>query len=766
MAANGMVWILVALVLTTVLAPWVVRRWPSRGASAMALVPLAGLMTLASIAAGATEGPPTAAYAWAPGLGVSLALRLDGLSLLMGGLILGIGTLVVAYAGAYLRGATPLPRFMATLFAFMTAMLGLVLADDVMLLFVFWELTSITSFLLIGYHHEDRTARDSAFQGLVITVAGGLCLLVGLILLGEAAGSYRLSDWLAQGAALAQHPSATLAFVFVALGCITKSAQFPFHFWLPNAMAAPTPVSAFLHSATMVKAGVFLLARLQPVLGGLPAWQWLVPLGAFTALFAAWMAFRADGLKRILAYTTVMALGTLTLLLGLNAPQAAVAFLLAHAFYKGALFLVAGIITHETGAKTVSSVAGMGRKLPWTWAAALLAAASGAGLMPWFGFIAKELLLVSALDSAPLLAVAVVLTAALVGAMLLTVAIRPFVGAPRAPRALDEIHEAGWWMRAGPVLLGVLGTAAGLMPQWADHLVLRSAAVAAGAVEPSALVLWHGINAAFLASLMSLALVAVLWWSWPRLQPRLGTAALDRYGPEALYGVLLRALPVVADAVTRRLQSGQLRRYVAITLVSAVVLLGATLVFRFTPLLAFPALGAVPVVPAVLAGGVLVMAILALAGSDALKSALILGAVGFGVALLYLWFSAPDLAITQVMVETLTTILLVLILFRLPAMRQLSTRAERLADLVLASAAGLILTVVLWQLLAARPPPAISDWLVANAYDGGHGRNIVNVILVDFRALDTLGEIFVLALAAVGVFALLRGRPPERKERA
>lgn len=760
MSAIGLLWILGLLVGAAVLAPWVVRRWPRHGASTLALLPLSGLLLLAGVASGSAEAAPTFLIDWAPGLGVALAMRLDGLSLLMAGLILGIGTLVVAYAGVYLRGEAPLPRFMAILFAFMAAMYGLVVSDDVVLLFVFWELTSITSFLLIGYHHESRDARDAAFQGLLVTVAGGLALLVGLILFGEIAGTYRLSEWLNVGSTLATHPLSTTAFLCVAIGCITKSAQFPFHFWLPNAMAAPTPVSAFLHSATMVKAGVFLLARLQPALGQLPAWQWLVPLGAFTALFAAWMAFRADGLKAILAYTTVMALGTLTMLLGLNAPQAAVAFLLAHAFYKGALFLVAGILTHETGAKAVSELSGLGRRLPLTWVAALLAAVSGAGLIPWFGFIAKELLLVTALAAgAPVLVAAVVVTAALVAAMLLTVALRPFVGVPRAPRPLADIHEAGPLLLIGPLLLGLLGTVFGLMPAWIDQAVLRSAAEAVGAEAPYPLALWHGVNQAFLLSLTSLLLAAGLWWLWPRIQPRIETAALDHFGPEALYARLLRALPKLTAAITDRLQSGQLRRYVAITLVTAVVMLGSTLAYRYAPALAVPTGSAVPWVPAALTAGVLLMAVLALLGQNALTSALILGSVGFGIALLYLWLSAPDLAITQVMIETLTTILLVLILFRLPAMRKLSGRGERLADLVLASAAGLVLTLVLWQVLAAEPPPVIADWLVANSYPLGHGRNVVNVILVDFRALDTLGEIFVLALAAVGVFALLRGGP-------
>lgn len=753
-----MIDVLMLLLAGVVLAPVLVRRWPRVGPRLLALLPLVGFLHLARLVVEHPEGL-IRRLDWVPGLGVELGLRLDGLSWLMAALVLGIGTLVVAYAAEYLRGEARQPRFMATLLAFMLAMLGLVLADDVILLFVFWELTSITSFLLIGYDHEDRKSRDAAFQGLFITVAGGLALLVGLIVLGEAAGSYRLSDWLTQGAALAAHPQAGLAFVFIALGCLTKSAQFPFHFWLPNAMAAPTPVSAYLHSATMVKAGVFLFARLHPVLGEHPWWDALIPIGAFTALFAAWMAFRADGLKRILAYTTVMALGTLTLLLGLGQPQAAVAFLLAHALYKGALFLIAGILTHETGAKNVSEVSGQRRALPLTFAAALLAAASGAGLMPWFGFIAKELLLEATVHGAPLLAGMVILTAALVAAMLFTVALRPFLGTPRAPRPQAQVHEAGPWLLAGPLVLALLGTLFGLLPGLAESGLLRAAAISVGDAAPKSLALWHGVNAAFLASLASLGLGVLLWTLWPRFRVRLGSPAWDRWGPEAGYDALLRLLQRLSTRSTSTLQSGLLRRYVAITLLSTVVLLVLTLVFRFDGTLALPVFAAPPLVPAALAAGILLMAVLALQGDNALRAALLLGAVGFGIALIYLWLSAPDLAITQVLIETLTTILLVLILFRLPPMRKLSSFPQRAVDLVLATAVGTTITVVMWQLLAAAPPEAISEWLVANSVDGGHGRNVVNVILVDFRALDTLGEIYVLALAAVGVFALLKGRP-------
>ena len=756
-----MLLMLAVIIAGAVSAPWISRLAGGRGAFALVAVPVVALLLLGRMASG-EAAEVLEAYTWVPGLDVAAAFRLDGLSLLMASLVLGIGVFIVAYAAKYLEGDERQPRFMATLLLFMAAMLGLVLADDVILLFIFWELTSLTSYLLIGFDHTQAKARQAALQGLVVTVAGGLCLLVGLIMFGEMAGSYRLSEWVLQGEMLISQPTSGWALLMVVLGCVTKSAQFPFHFWLPNAMAAPTPVSAYLHSATMVKAGVFLLARLYPTLGAHPGWQWLVPLGAFTAVFAAFMAFRSDEMKKVLAYTTVMALGTLTLLIGMGEAQAAVGFLLAHALYKGALFMLAGVITHETGAKALSGVGGMRRHLPWTWGAALFAAASAAGVMPWFGFIAKELLLESALGHGVWVVVAAVVSAGIVGGMLFTVALRPFIGAPRAPGAPEAIHEAGPWLLAGPVALAGLGLLLGLVPGLADQ-VLVPAARAVGAVDPAALALWHGVNHAFVASLGSLAIAALVWWLWPRTLRWMGTAGWDRFGPERAYDATLGALGAVAVGVTAKLQSGLLRRYVAITLLSTIVLLLSTLLLRGDAVV-WPQFSATISVPIVLAAGVLVLAVLAIRLVDALSVALILGAVGFGVSLLYLWFSAPDLAITQVMIETLTTILLVLILFRLPRMRRLSSPSQRMADMVLAIFGGGIVSLVLWQVMAAPSPVSISEWLIARSMPEGHGRNIVNVILVDFRALDTLGEIVVLALAAMGGYALLKS-PPNSGER-
>lgn len=705
-------------------------------------------------------------YPWVPAAEVQMSFLIDGLSLLFALLILGIGTLVVLYAGSYLQGHPQLGRFFAVLLGFMGSMLGLVLSSNLVALFVFWELTSITSFLLIGFNHEDAESRRSALQGLFVTVGGGLALLAGFVLLALAGGSWELHELI--GAPLTGHGQYGAILVLVLLGTFTKSAQVPFHFWLPNAMAAPTPVSAYLHSATMVKAGVYLLARLNPSLGGTEAW--LLALGGFgavTLITGAWMAYRSTSMKRMLAYSTVMALGTLTMLLGLGTPLAVTAacvFLLAHSLYKGALFLVAGILDHETGAKDLREMGGFARALPLTTAAALLAAASLAGLIPLFGFVAKEGLLEAALEApwlATLFTVAAVAGAALTVGVAALVGLRPYFGA--SPGGDRSIHEAPWPLLAGPVLLAVLGVVFGLAPGLAEHGII---AAAAGAVAGEALVpglsLWHGFNAALGLSALSLAAGAALAWGWVRLRPWLERSeGLDALGPERAYDVVMAGVVWLADWQTRVLQSGYLRHYVFTTLAVVLALGGYTLA-RAMPLSMAPIVAAWPVAVVTLVFIVAFAALVTVVKRSSLGAVAALGAVGFGVAMLYVFFSAPDLAITQVLVETLTVILLVLVLFRLPRLRRFSRPLSRARDAVLALGVGGLMTLLLLVALEGRFQDSISAWHIANSVPAAYGRNVVNVILVDFRALDTLGEIFVLSLAAIGVYAMLNWRRGSR----
>jgi multicomponent Na+:H+ antiporter subunit A len=699
---------------------------------------------------------------WVPSLGVNLSFTLDGLSLLFALLITGVGALVLVYAGGYLAGHPELGRLYAFLLLFMASMLGLVLSDNVLALFVFWELTSISSYLLIGFDHERREARAAALQALLVTSGGGLALLAGLLLLGHAGGSLELSTLLTRGEQLRAHPLYVPVLVLILAGAFTKSAQFPFHFWLPGAMEAPTPVSAYLHSATMVKAGVYLLARLSPALGGTDAWVGVVSaVGGTTMLLGAWMALVQSDLKRVLAYSTVGALGTLTLLLGLGGPlavPAAVAYLLAHALYKGALFLVAGALDHETGTRDADRLGGLRRAMPLTAAAAAVAALSMAGLPPLFGFVAKELSYEAALHApaaAWVTAAALIANVALV-AVAPVVGLRPFLGKTvPTPRAA---HEAPPSLLLGPVVLAGLGFAFGLWPgAGAESLVSAASTAALGAPAGARLALWHGPTPALALSAVTLAAGAAVYAGRGRLRRAASRCAgAARWGPAGWYELALEGLEGTAVGLTRVLQSGYLRYYVMITVAATAGLAGYALAGR-GPLAVAVNWSDLQIHEAGLAALILLAALAAVLLKSRLAAIAALGVVGYGVALTFVMFGAPDLAMTQFLVETLTVILFVLVFYHLPQQRTVSETVARWRDAALAVAVGAVMTVLV---LVGTPEnyPSISGYFVENSVPRGHGRNVVNVILVDFRGFDTLGEITVLGVAAVGVYALLKLR--------
>jgi multicomponent Na+:H+ antiporter subunit A len=699
--------------------------------------------------------------AWVPQLGVELSMRLDGLSLLFALMIAGIGTFITIYAGGYLAGDRQLPRFYLLLLAFMAAMLGVVLTDDLVTLFVFWELTSLTSYFLIGYKHEDEDSRTSALQAVLVTGTGGLAMLVGFLLLGAIGGTLRISELVADPATLLASPWYTAAVLLIAAGALTKSAQWPFHFWLPNAMAAPTPVSAYLHSATMVKAGVYLLARLLPGLGGTPLWFWLLTLaGGATILAAAGLALLQRDTKRLLAYSTLVALGTLVLLIGVgteSAIKAMVVFVFAHALYKAPLFMVAGAVDHEAGSRDVTLLRGLGRAMPITWAAAVLAGVSAAGLPPMLGFVGKELAYEGLYDS-PWLLAALMAASAVILVVVVLVAWRPFAGrevlAPKAP------HEAPISMWLGPLLLAALGTVVGIAPfLLQDGLMLPAAAAVLGRAYAFDLYLWHGLTMALGLSLVTLLVGAGLVGAWPRLHPALlSRAARVRGGPLAAYFWLLRGLAAFAAAQTRLLQSDDLRHHLTAILAFAVGLTGVVAIARG----AFVGVVFAPVVDYLheaLLVVVVVVAVAAVVRAHSRVAAITaLGVVGFGIALVFVLFGAPDLAITQFLVETLVVIIVALVLVRLPSgtLREPGRGRVRLVSGAIAALGGLLIAGLLVAVTTGPFDPTLTRFFEAESYASAQGRNIVNVILVDFRALDTLGEIAVLAVAAIGVFALLR----------
>ncbi len=736
----------------------------------VALFPLGLTVLFASLLPRIAAGDPVAlSWAWVPSLNVALSFYVDGLSLVFALLVSGIGTLIMLYAGSYLAGNPDLPRFYILINLFMLSMLGVVTADNILTLFIFWELTSITSYLLIGFKHEKEVSRASALQALLVTGGGGLALLAGLILLGMVGGSLEISTLLAGGETLAGDLANSGLYlpilILILLGAFTKSAQAPFHFWLPNAMAAPTPVSAYLHSATMVKAGVYLLARFTPILGGTPAWTVaLTTVGGTTMILGAYLAWRQTDLKRILAYTTISALGTLVFLLGMGTETAlktAMVFLIVHSLYKGALFLTAGAVDHATGSRDISRLGKLGRAMPLTAGATGLAALSMAGLPPAFGFIGKELIYESALYApswAWLLTGVAVATNIFVVTAAGLVFLRPFFAQPvqtpgDAPLSGHEVPLAMW---IGPLVLAGLGLGAGLSSAWVGEMVVGPAAGAvAGEGFKVKLSLWHGINAMLILSILTVIAGGILYWRTPRrMETAPGADQLARWTPSRAYAGLLTGLLRIARSQTLVLQSGYLRRYLAVIVLSAVGLVMGTLFA--TGSAAIPSglmelrLYEVGVVALILAG-----AGLAVMTNNRLAAIAALGVVGFSMALLYVIFGAPDLAMTQFAVETLTVILFVSVLYRLPGFSRFTGQASRLRDALIALAAGGMMTALVLATLAVPTPSALTQFFAENSLAAAKGRNVVNVILVDFRGLDTLGEIVVLTVAALGVMALL-----------
>lgn len=732
--------------------------------------------------AGLGEGGLVTRTAWVPDLGVDLAWRLDGLSLTFGLLISFIAAGVMLHAGSYMKSNAEMGRFFATLMSFSAAMLGLVTAENVLLIFVFWELTSLTSYLLVGFEDRREGARWAARQALLVTGVGGLALLAGLILLGTAAGSYEVGGIIAglgDGGARG-HWGFVPGVALVIAGCFSKSAIFPLHFWLPNAMEAPSPVSALLHSSTMVKAGVYLLMRLNPAMGGVGLWEWaLTGFGAFTMVYAAYQATRRDDLKKILAFTTVSSLGILTMLVGQGAAGAAAAYLVAHALFKACLFLVAGSVIKSTGVKYSSKLGGLSGVMPVAGLAALVGGLSLAGVPPLMGFAGKELVLKAATHGHGALGVA--LSIAVVGMAAMTVyaayavAWRPFRGVMP-----DGLHAkpipAG--QLAGPVVLAVMSVVLGLMPQALGVGGLIRGAAAS--IDPSYDVGGMHLSAAWMLGHPSLPLLlsaaalggGFMLWRWreryaalgARLTPP-GWLSADRAYDAAVSGVVR-----LTEAQTRALQNGSLRSYTRTVLVG-VVLMVAPALLRYTlgPTgrlgeLVTLSTAETGVVDWLLGGLIAASATVAVFQRKMLSAVAVLGTVGSIGAAVFLLYGAPDVAMTQLAVETLVLIIFVLVVYHMPSFSRLTGPGGRAVDGVIAACVGL--TMGLFTLTAAGLDmggafPPISAYHAANSVSKGHGHNVINMILVDARGFDTMGEITVLGAAAVGLFTLLR--PPSRR---
>ncbi|WP_266205462.1 hydrogen gas-evolving membrane-bound hydrogenase subunit E [Pontibacter kalidii] len=733
----------------------------------MVLVPLLLLGLYLSLMPEVLQGQAVVQqYAWVPELGVNLQFRLDGLSLLFALLISFFGALVMFYASGYLEGDPLLGRFYLYLTLFMTAMLGLVTSDNIFGLFLFWELTSISSYLLIGYKQAEKEARVAAWQALLVTGLGGLALMAGLILISLAAGSYTFSGLLEQRPEVLGHPFYLPAVILILIGCFTKSAQFPFHFWLPNAMAAPTPVSAYLHSATMVKAGIFLLARLSPVLSGPDVWQFsLMAAGGITALLGAILALQHTDLKAILAYTTISALGLLVTMLGIGTDEAIkgmLVFLLAHALYKGTLFLVAGGVDHSTGTRDLNKLHSLGKQMRYTGTAASLAGLSMAGVIPFLGFVGKELLYEASLENYLMLGISLVTGVAFVAvAILMGYRIFWRKGEKKnqvPPHASFRLYFPPLVLATGGLLLGLLVSSV--------PLTLLQQGVRAISADPTLelkLSLWHGFTPVLGLSILTLLLGLALYLYLPRLRYR-ATALqpLYRFGPNAIYHRLFEQFLHGSKSFILWLQDGRLRSYVMYIMFFFCGLLLYVL-WRDTPGIDFRErvyqLHEVRLYELVVLFLVISALVYLLGTRSRLTSIVVMGLIGYSAALFYILFGAPDVAATQFLIETLTVVIFVLLLHKLPAFIYLSHQFMKYKFIAISVVFGALMTYVMLLVQQQAVDSELKEYYGKASYLEAHGRNIVNVILVDFRGLDTLGEITVLAVAALGIFSLLRLNP-------
>ncbi|WP_284465210.1 monovalent cation/H+ antiporter subunit A [Diaphorobacter nitroreducens] len=717
---------------------------------------------------------------WLPALGLNLVIRMDGFAWMFSMLVFGIGTLVVLYARYYMSPADPVPRFFSFFLAFMGAMAGVVLSGNIIQLVFFWELTSLFSFLLIGYWHHREDARRGARMALTVTGAGGLCLLAGMLVLGHIVGSYDLDRVLGAAELVRDHPMYLTALVLVLLGAFTKSAQFPFHFWLPNAMAAPTPVSSYLHSATMVKAGVFLLARLWPVMGGTEPWFWLVGgAGLATLLIGGYAAMFQNDLKGLLAYSTISHLGLITLLLGLNSPLAAVAavfHIMNHATFKASLFMAAGIIDHESGTRDIRRLSGLRRMMPVTATLATVASAAMAGVPLLNGFLSKEMFFAETVffDAAPAVAQILPIAATVAGMFSVAYSLRfivdVFWGAP-ATDLPHEPHEPPHWMRVPVELLVCACLVVGVLPAWSIGQYLNAAAlpVVGGELPAFSLAVWHGFNTPFMMSLVALvggiALYMVL--RWERKRGRINAAPLmHRVSGRGVFEAVLVQITRWGHSgrrllSTRRLQ-WQMLWLVLVTLVGAAMPL-------YTRGLQLGDRGTLPLSPAFVLiwalGMVCAVASAWQAKYHRLAALTLMGGAGLCVCITFLWFSAPDLALTQLAVELVTTILILLGLRWLPKRDEslpaspasaALARTRRVRDLLLAVAAGGGMAWLAFAMMSRPFAQSTSTFFLERALTEGGGTNVVNVVLVDFRGFDTFGEIVVLGIVALTVYALLR----------
>ena len=705
---------------------------------------------------------------WVPSLGLDLDFRLDGLSLLFGLLITGIGSLIFIYSSSYLKGHPYLYRFYGFLCLFMASMLGMVLSDNILLLFVFWELTSISSFFLIGFNNDNSDSRRSAVTALSITGLGGLFLMAGLVLMGQISGTYTINGLMDAAEVIKNHSLYPLILGLVFIGAFTKSAQFPFHFWLPGAMKAPTPVSAYLHSATMVKAGIFLLARFTPILGGTPAWSdTLLLVGGFTMVYAAIHSLFRTDLKGVLAYSTISALGVLTFLIGLGTREALVAvfaFIIVHALYKATLFLTTGIIDHETETRDLTQLSGLRKVLFPVFIAGGLAALSSGGMPLFFGFIGKDLIYEATLNADQKLALLLTVIAVITNICLVIAGflagVKPFMGNLVPRFAKVHLPPASMWVP--PLILGFLGLVFGIFPGLVgDYIVAPTVSVLSDQTAFAPLKIWHGFNTVLLLSLLTLGAGTVIYVLYRPTNNKLSfIARFDAVAPYTLFRKGWAWIIGFSTWYSGVMHNGFLRSYLLKIIVFAELLLAYELLRAGPILIDFDLLSPISIYEAMNVFVLMVALYLTVTTTSRLTAVVATSIVGFAICLMFVFYGAPDLAMTQFTIDTLTVVLFVFVLFNLPPFLRFSSWNKKVIarDVMVALSFGTILSLTAILALQVPTSSEISDFYGEYAYTLAKGKNVVNVILVDFRGFDTMFEIVVLSIAGLGVYSLLKLR--------
>jgi multicomponent Na+:H+ antiporter subunit A len=745
-------------------APLLTRGLKDRAAWILALVPLSFTIFFIQQISFLPSGPIVVSFDWTTLYSAHLSFSLDGLSLLFALMISFFGVLIIIFGGEYLKGHRDLGKFFSWILLFMISMLGLVLSDNLILLFVFWELTTFSSFLLIGFNHEREDARKSAWQAILITTSGGLAMLAGFILLGEMTGSYQISTLLDHREKITSHELYLPMLTLVLAGAFTKSAQFPFHFWLPSAMAAPTPVSAYLHSATMVKAGIYLLARFLPIIGHTTSWSFIVSsVGGVTMVVGSLFALKQNDLKLLLAYMTIMALGVLTLLLGIGslaAIKAFVIFLVLHSLYKGALFLIAGGIDHGAGTRELSALGGLRKKMPFTTAIAFISLLSMAGMPPLIGFLGKEMIYEAALETGGFLGPWIIVMSVFAMGASTAVACIFFFKVFWGPfKGVKAIAESAPSLLLPPLILGMIGLILGLFPGLLESSLIRSSvSVILGQIVESQLFHGTAFNMALALSGLSTGLGVVIYLNYDRMKS--GVIAWEPWGEKfsfsRLFHQVLVALPKNSLKLAELLMRGYYTKYLLIIISTLTLVLFFVFFSKsgwYYPS-TYPSLAPYEWIIIV---GIAFAAITSALATTVFTSVILLGVVGFGVALLFVIYGAPDLALTQFLIETLTIIFIALIAIKFPPYRLKKKNPFKFArDLTLSLSFGGMITIILWSLNQVPFDPYLSEYFAENSYLLGKGRNIVNVILVDFRALDTLGEMTVLVIGSLSVFGLIK----------